>query len=206
MNMRLIIIIALFFLAAETCYGQKNESYSALPESIVKREIAFFVKAASGMLIDSSLLLTEIKLSRCSNDFVIFESGNLIALDKLISIYSKPVNLNSITLTDKGKLWGISEDLPTTQISEVRFLHYKYQLLLADSAISGLYNPKFCINPKKNNKIGEATSTNCKAYQSKDKRRVYIYMLNGEGAEQYEVTWIINESNYYGRVIDKVML
>ncbi|PVD51878.1 hypothetical protein DC498_12580 [Terrimonas sp.] len=83
---------------------------------------------------------------------------------------------------------------------------YKYQLLLADSAISGLYNPKFCINPKKNNKIGEATSTNCKAYQSKDKRRVYIYMLNGEGAEQYEVTWIINESNYYRRVIDKIML
>ena len=89
-------------------------------------------------------------------------------------------------------------------MAEVRYLHYKYQIILPDSAIAGIINPRFCINPKVNYKIGKATSTVCRVFQSPDKKRVYIYMLNGAGAEQYEVTWVINENKYYGRIIDKV--
>ena len=204
--MRVIILIVLFLSAQQTGYGQKRESYFDLPDSVLKREMAVFVKAASAKPFDRSSILTAIKLSRCSSDFVLFESGNLLSVNTLVSICSKPVTLNAATLKDKRRLWGVSEKLPTTQISEVRFLHNKYQLLLPDSAITGLYNPTFCINSKKNTKIGREIATNCRVYQSTDQQRVYIYMLNGEGPEQYEVTWIVRGGKYYGRVVDKIIL
>lgn len=133
---------------------------------------------------NSKVNLQEVKLSRCGADFVSFESGDWIALDKLVTITSSE--------SDPGK------------VAEVRYLHYKFQIILPDSAIAGIINPRFCINPKANYKIGKATRSDCRVFQSPDKKRVYIYMLNGTGPEQYEVTWVINENKYYGRIIDKV--
>ena len=161
--------------------------YRDLTDSIIHKEVSTFLcSAARSIHPDSSnfLRLREVKLSRCGADFATFESGDWIALDKLVTISSSE--------SDPGR------------VAEVRYLHYKYQIILPDSAIAGIINPRFCINPKANYKIGKATRTDCRVFQSPDKKRVYIYMLNGAGPEQYEVTWIINENKYYGRIIDKV--
>ena len=161
--------------------------YDDLQDNLIKKEVTAIVRANGSSMNAESIKnarLKEIKLSRCGADFATFESGDWIALDKLVSISS--------SATDPGR------------VAEVRYLHYKYQLILPDSAIAGIINPRFCINPKANYKIGKATRTDCRVIQSPDKKRVYIYMLNGAGPEQYEVTWIINENKYYGRIIDKV--
>lgn len=201
-----LIFIAVFLFFGQIGYSQVSESYADLPEGIIKTEVSSFARSA-GMVkqIDSSNnKLTEIKLKRCANDFVSFESGDLIALDKLVSIQSRPVSTTGNKMVGE-KVWGSGDSLLTTEVSEVRYIHYKSQLILPDSAIAGLFNPKFCMNPAKNNKIGKATTSNCRVYQSRDKRRVYIYMLNGEGSQQYEVTWVIEDGQYYGRIVDQIL-
>lgn len=205
-NMNRLITIPLFLFFTQICYSQTSESYTDLPEGSIKSEVASFAKSAGRTRqIDSvNNKLTEIKLKRCSNDFVYFESGDMIALDKLVSIQSKTVTATSNKVPG-DKAWGMGDSFPLTEVLQVRYIHYKYQLILPDSAIAGLFNPKFCISPRKNNKIGKTTSSNCRVYQSQDKRRVYIYMLNGEGAQQYEVTWVIEDSKYYKRIVDKIL-
>jgi hypothetical protein len=202
---RLISIAILPFLA-QICYSQISEGYAVLPEGIIKNELALFVKS-SGRTEQSGEInnkLIEIKLKRCSHDFAYFESGDIIALDKLVSIQSRTVTATSNKTTD-SKGWGTGDIPPATEVSEVRYIHYKFQMILPDSAIAGLFNPKFCINPKKNNKTGKTVICNCKVFQSQDRRRVYIYMLNGEGLQQYEVTWVIKDGKYYGRIVDSVL-
>jgi len=201
-----LIVIAIFPFFVQFCYSQTSEGYAGLPNGIIKNELALFVKSSGNMVqigeINNKLI--EIKLKRCSHDFAYFESGDIIALDKLVSIQSKAVTTTGNKITD-DKAWGIGDIPPSTEVSEVRYIHYKFQLILPDSAIAGLFNPKFCANPKKNNKTGKTLICNCKVFQSLDRRRVYIYMLNGEGSQQYEVTWAIEDGEYYRRIVDSVL-
>lgn len=200
-----LIIIAIFPIFVQFCYSQTSEGYAGLPEGIIKNELALFVKSSGSMaqIGEINNKLIEIKLKRCSHDFAYFESGDIIALDKLVSIQSRTLTTGNKITGDKA--WGTGDIPPATEVSEVRYIHYKFQLILSDSAIAGLFNPKFCINPKKNNKTGKTVICNCKVFQSQDRRRVYIYMLNGEGLQQYEVTWIIKDGKYYGRIVDSVL-
>lgn len=185
MKLTRILILAIAFFVAQNGYGQRTEGFADLSDSLISKELSAFVRTAGlPVSTDNSKPLRQIKPTRCAADFVTFESGDWIALDKLVSISS--------SASDPGR------------VAEVRYIHYKYQIILPDSAIAGIINPKFCVNPKDNHKIGKTTSTNCRVFQSPDKKRVYIYMLNGAGPEQYEVTWVIWEDKYYGRIINKV--
>jgi len=60
-----------------------------------------------------------------------------------------------------------------------------------------LYDPKFC-HP------GAEAKTKCNlgVYFSKDNHHMYVYMLNGDGRDGYEVTWIIQDKQYIRRVVD----
>lgn len=204
--MRQFIIVVIYIFFQQICYSQSSEGYANLPEGIIKNEVASFLISAHriNQTDNISNTLVEIKLKRCSEDFVYFESGDIISLDKLVSIQSKAVNVIDNKITG-GYTWGIGNSPPTTEVSKVRYIHVKFQLILPDTAIAGLFNPKFCINPKKKNKIGKTTTSNCKVYQSQDKRRVYIYMLNGEESAEYEVTWVIENGRYYRRIVDNIL-
>lgn len=200
-------IIAYFIFSGQVSYCQISESYAYLKEGIFKTEVGSFAKAAdlpSSVDSTNKIKLTEIKLKRCSTDFVHFESGDIIALDKLVSIYSNIDTPLISRQSDSKVIWGTTGNTPARRISEVRYMHYKYLLILPATAIGGLYEPKFCINTTRKNKLRGITSSNCKVYQSLDKRRVYIYMLNGNGSEQYEITWVIQDSRYLMRILDKV--
>jgi hypothetical protein len=53
-------------------------------------------------------------------------------------------------------------------------------------------------------KKGDFFSDYYKAYYSNDKKRLYIYMLGGTDSNKYEVTWIVVNDKYWGRVMDTV--
>lgn len=200
-----ILIVAISLILGKFCHSQASVHYADLPEGDFKTEMSLFVKSAGiGKTIDNSdKRLSEIKLKRCSGDFAYFESGDIIAIDKLVNISSKPVTLTGDKILE-NQGWGKGNGNPLTEIGEVQYIHAKFQLILPDSAIAGLYNPRFCINHNSKNKIRKSTRTDCRVYQSADKRRVYIYMLNGAPEDQYEVTWVIKDGMYSMRVIDKV--
>jgi len=128
--------------------------------------------------------LTEIPLKKCSDVHAYFEKGNLYASEIIVSVHA-------------------NEGDPQHGINHIMFIHYKYGFELPDSAISDIRNPKFC---DKYTKKDRPVASNCKVFRSGDKKRVYIYMLNGDGKDAYEVTWVIQNSKYFTRIIDPVSL
>ena len=187
----IILYISLMMLMLNIGFGQDddrfifkaNESFLNLPEGVIKNEIALFAKKAANYQISfAKPMLNEVLLKKCSDSFVIFEKGNIYASELIISIESKNVGQSLF-------------------LKEVFYTHYKYGFLLPNSAISDIYDPVFCTEYTKKDK---PIASNCKVYQSEDERRIYIYMLYGQGERKKEVTWIIQDDKYLTRVIDLI--
>lgn len=123
--------------------------------------------------------LNEIKLSSCSNRHVVFEKNYFFSYDLMATI---------------------AQENPTSHKIMVRAAFGDIQALAPDSAVTDIVTPMFGTDCSKKNKPG---TTNCKVYQSRDKLRLYVSMVNGEN---YEITWIFKNKKYYGRVIEKIGL
>jgi len=198
LNVKRLIIISLFtlsafFLSLSFCYGQEmnasivsykaEESYLKLSDSVIKSEIAFFnIKATICQYKFPKIKVNEIVLKSCTDSSVYFEKGNIYANEIEVAILSTNQTL-------KPRITGIY------------YFRYKYVFWFPNSAINDIFYPKFCHENSRRNK---PILSDCKVFQSEDKRRIYIYMLNGEGENQYEITWVIQDDEYYSRVIDVI--
>ena len=183
------LLIIIFF--TQICFGQKcmrtdQENFLKLKDDVIKREIATFSINGSSLIKADSLFtirLQEIPLKKCSDSFVFFEKGNIYKNELMIDIMS-------------------TEEVSQTRIKEIRLLYGRYGLLLLpDSVLADIYVPKFC---DRYTKKGKPIKSNCKVFCSEDRRRVYIDMLNGEGSDRYEVTWVIQDGKYHTRVLDPI--
>lgn len=186
-----ILYVSILILMINIGYGQDDnrslfkgkEGFLNLPEGVIKNEIAFFSKkAANNRNSFTKVILNEISLKKCSDSFVFFEKGNLFASEIIVSIESKSIG-HSVFL------------------KEVFYTHYKCGFTLPDSVITDIYAPVFCTEYTKK---GKPIASSCKVYQSEDESRIYIYILNGQGKNKYEATWVIQDDKYYTRIIDMV--
>jgi len=159
--------------------ASENESLTNLSNELMKREIASFtIKGKKEPRPVSKIKLKILPLCQCSDSSALFENDNLFSNNKMI------VSIKS----DKNS--------SPKKIKEIRFVpHGKVNRFLIDSAFSGIYNPIFCPTEKINT---------CRVLQSKDWHRMYVYVLCGKDNYEYEVTWIIKDNKYYGRVVDEV--
>lgn len=185
-----------------------EESFIKLADGIIKKEAAFFTIAAfeSRTNISSKIKVNEIPLLNCTDSSATFLEGGVT-----VDIYSSKFDTIGhdlsfvdpqqpfLILIDNQPFWGTDGGLPKKRIRSVIFTHEKYQMTLPDSAIAGLYEPNFCDRDKK---TWKPLKNLCNVFRSDDKRRVYIYMLNSDGAGSYEVTWVIQDGKYHTRIID----
>lgn len=188
----LTLLVLVVFPEQMMCMGQTNvnlpdqESFRNLPGGIIRKEIASFsVKGASMTEKDSAATppLEAIRLRKCSDKFVSFKKGN---------IYDNELEVD---ISSEGQV-------PATRIKEIRLLFGRYGLMhLPDSAFADLCGPKYC---GKYTKRGNPIASHCKVLRSGDKSRVYLYMRNGEGSGQYEVTWVVQDRKYHTRVVDRM--
>jgi len=185
-----LTITFLFLLLLKLSDGQENidynliykesESFFNLPEGVIKNEIACInFKSSYGLKKHSKISLNEIPVLKCTDSTAYFENGNIISSEITVSIKSKNIDQKSIL---KGVFYN----------------RYKYCFWLPDSAVNDILNPRFCHKFSKRNK---PIINDCKVYQSEDRKRIYIYMLNGDSENSYEVIWIIQDDEYVGRVI-----
>lgn len=184
-NMKSTLIIFSFITMTLCGNAQQAESLSQLHDTLMKKEISSFALAGKnlGSLQNTAAVnLTAIPLSRCNDKFVVFEKGNLKYLDLLVSI-------------DADHSGTVSK------VKEVRLIFIKVLVTLPDSALAAITDPQFCTGFTKKNKPGSST---CKVFRSADRKRVYVYMLNGSGENRYEVTWVVESGKYFTRVLDKV--
>lgn len=170
----------------ESIRSNNNESWIFVKDTLVKAEVAQFCKKAMSSTISggtSATGLSNVPLISCSASYATFEKGNLLTLQVGIHINSRIVDgivlIDSIDLNFYDKVW----------------------FTLPDSAYAGIYHVRLCQKFTKKNRPIES---DCKAYISSDKKRVYIYMLNGNQKDRYEVTWVIKDYKYLMRIVDKV--
>ena len=98
---------------------------------------------------------------------------------------------------DNHAFWGTEHTVPKHTISSIVAVIEADTVVLPQAAFADLYEPQFYYTDSKG-----AKRTYCNVFRSLDKRKYYIYMLNGTGTGRYEVTWVIQDKKYLRRVID----
>ena len=102
---------------------------------------------------------------------------------------------------DKKPYYGNYGKTPTTDIRSVVVIYGKDTIPVPADAYSDLFQPELIYTDE----AGQARTRNG-VMISADKKKLYIYMLNNEAVGHYEVTWIINDRHYAGRVVDSGLL
>jgi hypothetical protein len=222
--MKQLNTITIILLLGQICFGQTNqimldtvlskESFWKLNDSLIKNEIVYFnLKGASTKKKDTlnKILLNEIPINTCTDSLVHFYKGNIFVhifnskFDSTQHHLTYTDNLkNLLLLIDNKSFSGTNGSIPQRKVdSIILIMHSHFLVKFPDSAYSGIYEPHLC--DFSGDKKVKYTSSHYKVFQSPDKRRLYIYMLNGEGAGKYEVTWVIQDGKYYTRVLDYLM-
>jgi len=188
-------------------------SYIDIKDDTIKKELGYFVSEANKLKKFSNKEISKhldiIPSSYINENSISFEDGNIISIKLLVDIkigdfdtlkhkYTYKKNkAKEMMLIDDMPCFGLDITLPIKELKKVRLIFFKLQVILPDSALFGLYEPNIYLDSLK-------TIVSCKVYRSKDLKRVYIYMLNGEGKNQYEVTWVLINSNYSMRIINRL--
>lgn len=172
-----------------TVLAQSNvasESLQNIADSTIKKEISFFTKKGKRLTTDSlQTKLIEIPISNCSEKSINWAASSFFSsVSTFIHIYflqdSSVRKIDSIFVVTHSHFW-------------VKFPKDAYRGLATSAScnFSGGKKERFY-------------SDYYKAFYSSDKKRLYIYMPGGTEAKKYEVTWVVVNDKYWGRVMDEV--
>ena len=193
-------------LISQFCFAQtEGTNFAKISNKILKHEIASF-NIAHGFEATDTIKkkeVNEIPLLNCSDSLITFSAEGL-----KISISSTRFDSSRhklwydsqsyLKLIDGKSFWGTDGGVPNEEVKEVNVTIGNKRFLFPIDALKGIYQPNFCT---KNNLNGDLI-LHSKVFRSTDKRRIYVYMLNSDGAGGYEVIWIIQDKKYLTRVID----
>lgn len=189
------------------------ESLANLQDSTVRNEVSLFALRGSEWQQDRSklkIVLTEIPILSCSPKEVHFSHRSTY-----IHLYFSPFDTTrhqlsykegsrELAFIDGKRFYGPAHRLPQRQLTSIFLVtqsHFKVKIPL--SAWDDLYDPMSCEAASASNRYTYNTTFH-KAYVSNDGKRIYLYMVGDAGDKKYEVTWIVQGSTYYGRVVDEV--
>ena len=207
---KIIYSLCLLFLAASAfaqdddlipTYRTKTINFTKMTEKEARADLATFTLAG----LDESTgkePLSYAPVTSYASDSVLLQKDNIKvvikagAFDKSkhkILLYDEKY----VTKIDNKPFYGVIGKMTTTTIAYIMVTVGRDTINIPATAYSDLYDPKFC-------RPGAEAKTKCNlgVYFSKDNRRMYIYMLNGDERQGYEVTWIIQDKQYLRRVID----
>ena len=109
--------------------------------------------------------------------------------------------MNKIVKIDNKPFYGNYGDMPANHIQSLIVLVDKDTVAIPPAAYTDLCNVNFTYRDKS----GTERSNNG-IYLSKDKRKIYVYLLNKDGQGGYEVTWVIQDKKFLRRVLDYGMI
>jgi len=211
-------IYLIAFLLAFTFSSMAQDDNESLPDIRNKRES--FLKFPKGELRDDLAAFTlggiderlgkkplqMLAATDFSSNSITFEGDKMKVVigsgrfepskHKLFYYYQK-----YLVKIDGKPFYGDYGKVPTTAITSVRVILDKDTIDVPQSALVDLYHPDFIYTD------GSGTvRTHNAVYLSADKHKMYIYMLNSETIGHYEVTWIIQDKKYVGRVVDSGLM
>lgn len=227
---RMLKVLFPFFLFcfAISAYGQQDsvsfqelkarESFWNLTDTTIRNEIASFNRKGDSIKQQAAVKavkLMEIPLVSCSDTVANFHLKSAYIhlyfsdfdfTDHQLSYYAGK-GLDSILLIDNQPFWGTNGKLPKRKVSDVFFvLHSHYLVDFPAEAFTGIYEPWPCdweYQPTGKYVHREPLATpNLRLLKSETSHHMYLYMLNGEGENRYEVIWILENERYLTRVVD----
>jgi hypothetical protein len=180
----------------------KRESVTKYPKGEIRDDLATFTIGG----IDERLgkdPLEKLPATDYNMHSITFEGNNLKVVitsgtfeaskHKLFYYYDKKY----LVKIDGKPYYGDYGTIPTTTIASVNvILNNKDTVAVPAAAFADLFHPEFTYVE------GGTIKTHNAVYFSKDKHRMYIYMVNNEAIGKYEVTWILQDNKYVGRVVD----
>lgn len=175
------------FSQNSSTFSFQTISYKDLSDtSALKKEISQFTKtgAKNTFTTNEKDFLIEIAPWLCTDSTIGFVKGNWISMN--LNVY--------IVISGKPSM---------TYIKTFNMCYSDHHIIkIPKSAYSDIYEPHTCDNPViKKNKVIQ--NSKCKVFKRSDRQRIYIYMIIGEGENEQEVTWVIQNAKYLMRVVDK---
>jgi hypothetical protein len=193
-----------------------SESFWNLTDTNIRNEIAHFNRKGDSIKQRASVKqveLIEIPLISCSDTVINFHLKS-----SYIHLYFAPFDTSghqftysdndSLILIDHQPFWGTYGELPTRKVRDVFFVLHSHLLVdFPPEAFTGIYQPPWCMwdyNPVGKIVHRESLATpNLRLFHSTKTNHHYLYLLNGEGENRYEVTWIVEGGSYLRRVVDE---
>lgn len=180
----------------------KRESFTKYPKGEIRDDLATFTIGGIDERIGKNPL-QRIPATDFNMHSITFEGNNIKVVissgpfdaskHKLFYYYDKKY----LVKIDNKPFYGDYGTVPTTAITSViAIVNNKDTVAIPPTAYADLFHPDFTYSE------GGTIKTHCAVLQSADKKKLYIYMVNSEAIGKYEVTWILQDNKYVGRVID----
>jgi hypothetical protein len=182
-------------------YRSKKDNFSKMQEKDIRADLSQFTFGG----INESLTkhrLDAIPLKVVMDDAITFSNdtviaqittGNFDATKHKVSWYNDKYAVK----LDNKPFWGTENSVPKHTITSITAVIESDTVVVPSAAFIDLYEPNLYYTDAKGSR-----KTFCNVYRSADKRKYYIYMVNGEGSGRYEVTWVIQDKKYLRRIVD----
>lgn len=186
-----LIFNALYLIGIKSlCFGRQaaREKFTSISDETIQREMASFTIAGKKRLLESNttaIPVKEIRLKHCDDNAVLFDNAGFFSPDIMVRISIEP-----------------GRDCEERRITEIVVVRdTKRQSPLPDSAFADLKIPGFCADTQRK---GGKNLTNCRAFFSNDRKRIYVYMHSCTGNRTSEVTWVVQHGQYLMRSIAEI--
>lgn len=182
-------------------YRSKKDNFSKMQEKDIRADLAQFTFGGIGESLTKHRL-DAIPVIGSRNDTIVFSNdtvtvqittGTFDPTKHKVTWYEDKYAVK----LDNHAFFGTENTPPKHTITSVVAIIYGDTIVIPQSAYNDLYEPKLYYRDSK-----DAAKTYCNVYRSPDKRKYYIYMLNGDSTGRYEVTWVIQDKKYLRRVVD----
>ncbi len=194
-----------YFVLAD--YKGLAESYFRLRDSILKAEVGSFSFIGYLLRVEPDDGLNEFQMTDYGPDSIVLQHKNkqVIVTSTRFRTFEHDLGYVSdgtyLYLIDGKRYWGYNGRVPHRKISRVEVKIDNKTIELPSEAFADLFDPNLC---RRNLLffIRERIECRTKAFVSNDGSRIYIHMTNARIPHLYEVTWIIRNGKYDGRIVD----
>jgi hypothetical protein len=212
--MRILLILVIAFCSVYT-FAQdeslpdirnKRENFNKYPKGEIRDDLAAFTLGGVDERIGKTPL-EKLPATDYTSNSITWEGQDIKVIitqnrfepskHKLQYYYDKKY----LVKIDTKPFYGDYGAVPNNGIASIVVTIGKDTIPIPDFAYSDLFHPEFIYHDESG-----TVRTRNGVYLSKDKKKIYIYMLNREMVGHYEVTWIIQDKKYVGRVIDSGLL
>jgi hypothetical protein len=202
---RALFVITIFL--SQVLYAQhaadfiNHEGINSVTDSTIRAEtdsVMNYMWNGNAFTISN---LSELRCSFQNKRSIVFKEHRLLVSVEIDTFISSGHHLEysgkELYKIDGNHFWGTDGTIPNSEISLILIILNNDSISIPVNAYNDLFNPNLCYTEA--NKIQCYTTL----FRSKNKKRMYLTMLNSDGAGAYFVCWVFQNGKYLTRIVDE---